>query len=72
MDGNLLLYLQLQSVNAAEKSVDSVRRIQRILKSETGLQTIASADSQVRGMLAKLRLYVLSQNQESCSNWGDI
>ena len=40
---------QLQSMDTAERSVEDVRRIQRQLKAETGLQNIASADNQVKG-----------------------
>ena len=32
----------------AEKSVDDVRRIERLLKAETGLRVIASTDAEVR------------------------
>lgn len=35
----------------AEKCVEDVRRIHRLLKEETGLHTIASADKQVDGEL---------------------
>ena len=35
----------------AEKSVDDVRRIERLLKAETGLRVIASSDAEVRSKL---------------------
>ena len=34
----------------AEKAVDDVRRIERLLKAETGLRVIASSDAEVRGI----------------------
>lgn len=36
-------------MNEAEKTVEDVKRIQRLLKAETGLHSIASADNQVKG-----------------------
>ena len=37
----------------AEKSVDDVRRIERLLKAETGLRVIASSDAEVRSKFLK-------------------
>jgi hypothetical protein len=60
---NLKLYMyfaflnsQLQSMTEAEKCVEDVRRIHRLLKEETGLHTIASADKQVDGRSSPIRL----------------
>ena len=39
----------------AEKSVDDVRRIERLLKAETGLRVIASSDAEVRSKFLKYR-----------------
>ena len=46
----------------AEKSVDDVRRIERLLKAETGLRVIASSDAEVRSkyiMTSKLEVSTL-------------
>ena len=40
---------QTRKMNEAEKTVEDVKRIQRLLKAETGLHMIASADNQVKG-----------------------
>ncbi|XP_060567930.1 nesprin-1-like isoform X3 [Ruditapes philippinarum] len=43
----------LQSMTEAEKCVEDVRRIHRLLKEETGLHTIASADKQVDAVVSR-------------------
>lgn len=43
----------LQSMNEAEKCVEDVRSIHRLLKAETGLHHIASADSQVDAVVSR-------------------
>ena len=51
-------FLQLQCMSDAEKSVDDVRRIERLLKAETGLRVIASTDAEVRSK-SSIKLYLL-------------
>ncbi|KAH3846261.1 hypothetical protein DPMN_088560 [Dreissena polymorpha] len=43
----------IRSLDEAEKSVEDVRRIHRLLKAETGLSSIASADSQVTAIVSR-------------------
>ena len=45
----------------AEKAVDDVRRIERLLKAETGLRVIASSDAEVRGIY-KFDIYGIIAN----------
>ena len=44
-----VVLFQTRKMNEAEKTVEDVKRIQRLLKAETGLHMIASADNQVKG-----------------------
>lgn len=52
----LIYVLQLESMDEAEKCVEDVKRIQRLLKAETGLLSITSADNQVDG---KFFIYIV-------------
>lgn len=54
----------LQSMTEAENCVEDVRRIHRLLKEETGLHTIASADKQVEAVVSRWEMLQASAIQK--------